>query len=56
MFLDNNRKRYDVREHEKSVEGKRGEAKFSLCFSSALHLLSRNKSDTVLFRLENNFT
>ena len=28
MFLDNNIKRYDVGEHEKSVEGKQGEAEF----------------------------
>ena len=26
VFLDNNIKRYDVGEHEKSVEGKRGKA------------------------------
>ena len=38
MFLDNNIKCYDKREHEKSVEGKRGKAEFSLCFSSVLHM------------------
>ena len=26
MFLDNNRKHFDIGEHEKSVEGKPGEA------------------------------
>ena len=36
VFLDNNIKFYDVGEHEKSVEGKRGKAEFSLCFSSVL--------------------
>ena len=55
MFLDNNIKRYDVEENNKSVEGIiRGETEFSVCFSSALHviaflLLSRNISGTVLF-------
>ena len=39
MFQDNNIKCYDLGEHEKSVEGKRGKAKFSLCFSSVLHVI-----------------
>ena len=49
MFVANNKKRYDVGEHEKSFEGKRDKAEFSLCFVS---VLSRNTSDTVLFLLE----
>ena len=40
MFLDNNIKRYDVEEHEKSVEGKRDQAEFSLCFSSVPHAIA----------------
>ena len=40
MFLDNNIKRYDVVEHKKSVEEKRGKAEFSLCFSSVLHVIA----------------
>ena len=40
VFLDDNRKRYDVGEHEKSVERKRGKAKFSLCFLSVLHVIA----------------
>ena len=33
-------KRYDIGEHEKSVEEKRGEAEFFLCFSSVLHVIA----------------
>ena len=37
--LDNNIKRYYVDEHKKSVEGKRGKAELSLCFSSVPHVI-----------------
>ena len=40
VFLDNNIKRYDVGKHEKSVDRKRSEAEFSLCFSSVLHVIA----------------
>ena len=40
MFLVNNIKRYDVGEHEKSVERKRGKAKVFSLFSSVLHLIA----------------
>ena len=40
MFLVNIRKCYVVGEHEKTVEGKLGKAKFSLCFSSVLHVIA----------------
>ena len=42
VFLDNNRKCYDVLlgEYKKSVEGKRGKAEFSLCFSGVLHVIA----------------
>ena len=36
VFLDNNIKRYDVGEYEKSVVGKRGKAEYSLCLSSLI--------------------
>ena len=54
MFLDKNRKRSDVREHEKDDERKRDEAECSTS-SQRFLLLSINASDVVLFLLETNF-